>query len=208
MGCRSREGGGSAGLAFGFAIRAAEVVDLLATLLPLLRLYARGMVGIDHRLTLLTKGFITLGTHSKAGKAGVVVAMCTRCDTFREAVAVTARAPNRTVAADIGFTPFATGTVVVVHHASAVAAINAVPVVETHVGAAWVVSVENLPHEREEVEQPSLPQCLTDGHVAIAFAKFAGLHVRMRLAQPPQRGRKVPAPPELPSHFDQRSAAS
>ena len=52
--------------------------------------------------------------------------------------------------------------------------------VETHVGAAWVVSVENLPHEREEIDQPSLPQCLTDRRAAIAFAKFAGLHVRMR----------------------------
>ena len=51
-----------------------------------------------------------------------------------------------------------------------VVTVNALPVFETHVGAACVVIAENLAHEREEVEQPSLPQRLANGRVAVAFA--------------------------------------
>ena len=54
---------------------------------------------------------------------------------------------------------------------TAVSTALAVPVFETHIGAACVVGLQNLLHEQKEIAHPPLSQSVADGHAAIPLAE-------------------------------------
>ena len=53
------------------------------------------------------------------------------------------------------------------------------PVVQRYERTAGVVGVQEVPDDDKEIQQPTLRQCVANGHATVAFAHRLVLHVRM-----------------------------
>ena len=131
-------------------------------------------------LAILTVKKFTLAAPLQTSSAVVLV---THFAGFRAAVAEslgTSLASVRTLAAQVGFASVTRLAILLAHGTSAVLARQAVPFRERDVGTIGVVGIKDLPHDDEEVEQPSLIQGSFDRHSSLALAERVALNVRMR----------------------------
>ena len=65
------------------------------------------------------------------------------------------------------------------------------PIGQCDVGTAGVVGPQQIGHDHEEVVEPSLPQCVQDGQVAVTFAKRFILYVGMSHAVVGRRRNRI-----------------
>jgi len=89
-------------------------------------------------------------------------------------------AARRALVTDFAIASLARGRLVILHAIATVLAVSAIPTIERNVGAVITIGLQHLPHEQEEVQNPSLLQSLTDGRMPISFAEPLGLDMRMR----------------------------
>ena len=103
---------------------------------------------------------------------------------FHLAVVTTKRSTDRAITdagvAEITAARFALRTLIVVEFASTTGTVPSLPTIECDVGAAAVVGIEDLPHDQEEIRQPSLLQRVADGRASFSFTQRLIFDVRMR----------------------------
>ena len=113
-----------------------------------------------------------------AGTVGVETAFTDLAATIADRF-VTVLATAGTFRADGGIAKLAVIVFVSFGQIATVAAMHAEPVVQADERGIGVVSLQNLPHENEEIAEPPLSQCRLNRSVPLPFAEPIVLYMRM-----------------------------
>lgn len=103
----------------------------------------------------------------------------TTAATFTARTSPAARTIRHAVAAEIRLAAFARACVFVIGRRATVDAFDADPILDPNVGARGVVSLEDLPHEQEEIKQPPFFECGANGRLALSLAERFVADMRM-----------------------------
>jgi hypothetical protein len=128
---------------------------------------------------LLAEGLEASRTRAEAIRAEPFLACLACCDTIRATSPAAIPAGIRTLAADLCVAVLAAGVVVLTDQLAAVSAWDAVPALQTDVGAGRVVGPEDLAYEDEEVEESAFLHGAMNGRAAVSLAELVVLDVRM-----------------------------
>lgn len=86
------------------------------------------------------------------------------------------------IATEGGATGFAIASVTITRCASAVGASGTMPVFQHYVGTTWVVRLQDVMNQREEVVEPTLLKGTSNRVTPVTLTKRFLLHVRVRYA--------------------------